>query len=149
MTTVETRPETGLETALNGATEVFSRRNRIAAAQRRGDYDAVAHERLALAYARSDQERHARYDVPVEPEPALRTTMRPPRPRRDRRLKSGHPRRRSARSSARAGPSGDDPELSGPPPGRPQVETPLSRGRRVALVGSGAAVASAQSEASP
>lgn len=112
-TTVETRREHGLEAALAGAAEVFSRRCRIAAAERRGDYEAMAHERLALAYARADQERQARYVVPVEPAP--RTVARPPRQRRDRRLNGGRPRGRRVASRSAGGGSSGDPDLEEPP----------------------------------
>ena len=107
--------ETGLQAELGNAGEVAIRRNRIAAAKRRGDVEAAAHERLALAFARDDQERAARFAVPVEP--AQRPTVRPPRQRGRRRLKGGRPRRRVASRSAGGGSSGDDLAGSSEPPG--------------------------------
>lgn len=117
MKPVEARRETSVEAALGNAAEVFSRRCRIVAAERRGDYDAVIHERLALGYVRADVERHARYVVPVVPV----ERRIPVAPRRDRRLNGGRPRGRRTASRSAAGGSSGDPDSDEPPLGRDQT----------------------------
>ena len=69
MTTVETRPEDGVEAACQGAFEKAIRARNMQAARDRGDWDAYAHERLAHGHASSDVERKARYVVATEPAP--------------------------------------------------------------------------------
>jgi len=120
MTTMEARPETGVEAACMGAVEKAIRARRMQAALDRGDTAAYMHERLAFGFASSDQERGARYVVPVEPPP--RTTVRPPRQRRDRRLNGRRTASRRTASRSAGGGSSGDPDLPGePPPPRASV----------------------------
>lgn len=123
MTPVQTREETGVEAACLAAFEVAARKRDAQAALDAGDTDAYLHAKLALGHASSDKERQVRYVVAVEPAP--RTTTRPPRTRRDRRLSGNRTagRRTASRSAASrsaggggGGGSGDsDPDLDQPP----------------------------------
>jgi len=110
------RRQTGTEAACEGAAEVAIRTRRMKAAYDQGDTDAYVHARLARGFASSDVEHARRYELPVAPAP--RKVVRPPRPRRDRRLKGGRPRaRRVASRSAGGGSSGDsDPDHLDEPP---------------------------------
>jgi len=121
MTPVETRDETGAVAACKGAHEKASRKRRMQAALDRGDTAAYMHERLAFGFASSDQERGARYVVPVEPAP--RATTRPPRQRRDRRLNGRRTASRRTASRSAGGSSSGDPDLPGEPPPPPLAST--------------------------
>lgn len=112
--------ETGPQARCGAAAEKAIRQRRMRAALAAGDTETYLHERLAHGFASDDIERDRRF-VFAPPEPVAPRVVRAPRQRGRRRLKGGHPARRSrtgASRSARAGPSGDsdsDPHLAAPP----------------------------------